>query len=105
MGPAGAFVPYEVIVPPGSILATPPESGDKINFIQFRSGTKSQPIPQTADRHFQIVLDYQREGCPMGVESTQSLSQAPRPLYSLPPTPKLYFAPKPHTLIGFNLLF
>ena len=56
----GAFVPYEVVVPtvePGSIVVMPPDTGAMISFIRFRSGTKSQPIVQSADRKFQIVLD------------------------------------------------
>ena len=56
----GAFVPYEVVVPtvePGSIVVMPPDTGNMISFIRFRLGTKSQPIVQTSDRKFQIVLD------------------------------------------------
>ena len=56
----GAFVSFEVVVPmvePGSIIVMPPDTGNMISFIRFRSGTKSQPIVQEADRHFQIVLD------------------------------------------------
>ena len=53
------FVSYETIVPvvePGSIVAIPSDMGDNISAIKFRSGTKSLPVPQAADRVFQIVL-------------------------------------------------
>jgi len=35
----------------------PPDTGNMISFIRFRSGTKSMPAPQQSERKFQIVLD------------------------------------------------
>jgi hypothetical protein len=35
----------------------PPDTGNMILFIRFRSGTKSMPVPQQSERKFQIVLD------------------------------------------------
>ena len=56
--PAG-FIPYEVIVPwipDGATLGMPPQTGLKIFWIRFRSGTRTVPKVQSHERTFQIVM-------------------------------------------------
>ena len=55
----GGFQQFEVAVPavePGTVYIMPPNTGEMIGFVRFRSGTKDRPMVQTADRKFQLVL-------------------------------------------------
>jgi hypothetical protein len=55
----GLWVSYETgiaSVIPGSILLLPPGAGDHIGWLKLRSGTRSRPVAQEADRVFQIVF-------------------------------------------------
>ena len=54
----GKFLPYEVVVDPlpdGAVLVMPPQTGLKIFWIRFRSGTKATPVIQPKDRVFNII--------------------------------------------------
>jgi hypothetical protein len=56
----GEWIPYEVVVPqiaPGSILSLPSGMGTSLGFLKIRSGTRSHPIAQAANRVFTLVLD------------------------------------------------
>ena len=56
----GEWVPYEVTVPsvvPNGILFLPPDAGSTLGWIKIRSGTRSQPVNQEADRTFAILFD------------------------------------------------
>ena len=57
---SGFYSPYEtgiLSVIPNSILSMPPGMGVGIGWLKVRSGTRSQPVNQDADRTFAIVLD------------------------------------------------
>jgi hypothetical protein len=57
---AGAFTPYEVVVPSveeSASLMFPVSTGYLIAWVKFRSGTSSVPVIQKEDRSFQILLD------------------------------------------------
>jgi hypothetical protein len=54
-----AFVPWETavpVVPIGASLAMPSDTGSRIFWLRFRSGSRSLPVPQQADRVFSLVL-------------------------------------------------
>jgi hypothetical protein len=54
------FYSFEVQAPrpvPGSVLTLPPGLGGAISFVRVRSGTRSLPIPQDADRTFTFVCE------------------------------------------------
>jgi hypothetical protein len=54
----GKFLPFEAVVDPlpdGAVLVMPPQSGLKIFWIRFRSGTKAVPVVQSNERMFQII--------------------------------------------------
>ena len=56
----GPWVSYEVSVPsvvPNSIVLLPPDMGASLGWLKIRSGTKSQPVNQTADRTFALMFD------------------------------------------------
>jgi hypothetical protein len=53
-------VSYEVgikTVIPNSLLLLPVDAGANINWLRFRSGTRSVPVEQSADRVFKLVLE------------------------------------------------
>ena len=55
----GGFNPYEAVVPSvptGATLAMPPATGSRLFWLRFRSGLRSMPVPQEADRMFSVVL-------------------------------------------------
>jgi hypothetical protein len=55
----GPLVSYAVSVSPvapGSIVLLPAGLGASLDWIKFRSGTKSQPVNQSADRTFTILF-------------------------------------------------
>jgi hypothetical protein len=57
--PEGGWVPYEVAimsVVPNSILFLPPDAGFNLGWLKIRSGTRSQPVNQAANRTFAIVF-------------------------------------------------
>jgi hypothetical protein len=56
----GGWTPYEVSVPrvtPGCILLLPVDLGSSLGWIVFRSGTRSKPVNQSADRTFTVIFD------------------------------------------------
>ena len=56
--PQGGWMTAEVVVPsaaPNSTLHLPPNAGFGLGGLKIRSGTRSQPVNQTADRKFAIV--------------------------------------------------
>ena len=57
IGPGGQSVGQAAQFCFSATLAMPPDTGNMISFIRFRSGTKSMPVPQQSERKFQIVLD------------------------------------------------
>ncbi len=55
----GEWVPYVAIIPqviPNTSLLLPPDAGANIGWLKIRSGTRSQPVNQEADRTFAIVF-------------------------------------------------
>jgi hypothetical protein len=56
----GSFTPFQVIVPSVPVntsLVLPTATGYSVAFIKIRSGTPVSPVPQSADRTFQLVLE------------------------------------------------
>jgi hypothetical protein len=54
------FDGYEVTLPvvvPRTAVIVPNDVGQAINFIKFRSGTRSDPINQDADRTFAVAIN------------------------------------------------
>jgi len=54
----GEWVSYPATIlqtVPNSILLLPPDAGLNIGWLKIRSGTKAQPVKQSADRQFTIV--------------------------------------------------
>ena len=57
--PEGMWAPYPtglLSVVPNNIVLLPPAAGFNVGWLQLRSGTRSRPINQTADRTFALVL-------------------------------------------------
>ena len=57
---AGSYSGYEVTlnaVVPGIGLILPTDFGKGANFVKFRSGTRSLPIIQSADREFAVAIE------------------------------------------------
>ena len=55
----GGWFPYEAnvaLVPPGGILLLPPGVGANVSGLKLRSGTRTMPISQSADRVFSVVF-------------------------------------------------
>ena len=55
----GGWFPYEAnvaLVPPGGILLLPPGVGVNVSGLKLRSGTRTMPIVQGADRQFAIIF-------------------------------------------------
>jgi hypothetical protein len=54
------FATFEVEVPrpvPGAVITMPPNLGRAVSFVRVRSGTRSLPVTQTADRSFQFICE------------------------------------------------
>jgi len=54
------FYPFEIEVarpPVGGCVTLPASMGAAVSFVKVRSGTRSLPISQQADRLFQFVLE------------------------------------------------
>jgi hypothetical protein len=59
-GTSGMYAPYETgvqSVVANSILSMPSDMGASIGWLKIRSGTKSKPVVQTADRVFAIMFE------------------------------------------------
>ena len=57
--PAAGWVSYEATIlqaPSNSIVLLPPNAGFNIGWLKIRSGTKSLPVKQSADRQFAIMF-------------------------------------------------
>jgi hypothetical protein len=54
----GKYQSWEAVinVAPGATYTLPTGTGGVISFLKLRSGTRQQPVKQTADRTFQLVL-------------------------------------------------
>jgi hypothetical protein len=56
----GLWSPYGVglrTVTPNSILLLPPAVGENVSWVKLRSGTRTSPIKQSADRTFRLMLE------------------------------------------------
>jgi hypothetical protein len=54
------FATFEAEAPrpvPGAVITLPPNLGTGVSFVRVRSGTRSLPVIQTADRSFQFVCE------------------------------------------------
>jgi hypothetical protein len=59
MGHLAAWTTYEATISPvvaNSMLLLPTDAGINVPFLKIRSGTRSQPISQAADRTFSIMF-------------------------------------------------
>jgi hypothetical protein len=57
--PEGVWIPFEAavkLVPVNGLLLMPPGSGATVGWLKIRSGTRSLPVAQTADRKFTLVF-------------------------------------------------
>jgi hypothetical protein len=62
---------YEAMLPtvmPGSVVNMPPGTGVGVGWIRLRSGIRTVPMVQEADRSFQFVLASQQEKTPFAVQ-------------------------------------
>jgi hypothetical protein len=56
----GLWSSYETglrVVTPNSVVLLPPATGVDLGWVKIRSGTKTAPVKQSADRTFRLLLE------------------------------------------------
>jgi hypothetical protein len=66
---------YEVTVPhviPGAAIILESEIGRAVAWVKFRSGTRSQPVPQEAQRNFAVAIRSEEPAAPPAADAMRA---------------------------------